>query len=196
MGEHDQHDPGPVLEGEIVFRPLDEEGRRHGGGSRRGRPRNARAYDEDFVDEVIRERLVKGRTLRDVADEYDISMETVRRWTGEQAKATEAAAAMPDVVAIRNRLALELGTIGREAWKIHAEALDNKTKLDALGRVESTVRARAILHGANAPVRHDVTVTAVSEAERELQEMINEAKAKQHADEQAVIDAASNDPDL
>jgi hypothetical protein len=50
--------------------------------------------------------------------------------------------------------------------------------------------------GAIAPVRVDVQVTELTAAEQELQEMINEAKAKTAADEAAVIQAASEDPDL
>lgn len=199
MGDEQQHDPDPrdteVIVGEIMIAGrLNEEGRRHGGDDKRGRPRGARLFDEDFIKEVVTERVIKGRALTDVAAEYGISHETVRRWSGDAQAARNVT--KPDVIAIRAGLAAELETVGREAWKIHKGALDNKTRLEALGRVESTIRARAILEGANAPVRHDVSVTAVTEAEKELQEMIMEARAREAVNEQAVIDAASADPDL
>jgi hypothetical protein len=186
MGWTDEHDEAQKpLEGEIVL-PT----RRASAGGYRTRQGNL--FDDDLVQEVIAERVVKRRTLRSIADEYGVSTETIARWAGER----NAMHPTIDVGRARALLADELDVIAQEAWKIHRETLDRKLQLDALGRLESLVRSKAQLLGLNAPVRHDVTLSAVTEAERELQEIINEAKAKTAAQEQAVIDAASTDPDL
>lgn len=179
-----------VFEGEVVTR-----GRPRG---RDGRSQGTWAYHEDFIRKVVTDWAVKRRPMGEIAEEYGISSATVHRWCRDSAEARLARARQPDVVAIREQLADELEVVSQEAWEVHRQALDPRTRLDALGRVESTVRARALLYGANAPVRvnAEVTLTAVTEAEKELEELIREAKVRQTIFEAAVIAAASDDPDL
>jgi transcriptional regulator with XRE-family HTH domain len=192
-GQYDEHGPqgpdlpdtGEVFEGEVV---LPEKIRR-----RRGH-QHGRIMDEDLIRDVIQARRVKKWSLKKVAEVYGVSHETVAVWAGERDKKAPDA---PDVLKIRREIADSLEVITQEAWRIHDENPHApKVQLEALGRLESVDRARSILHGVNAPVRHDVTLVAVTEAERELQEMINEAKAKEAVREAAVIEAANNDPDL
>lgn len=173
------------LEGEIVLPPRVRHGNRTGS-------KYSRVYDEDFMREVIEARIVKRRTLRSITDEFGVSAETISRWVGDR----DSMPVVANPVRARAILADELDVIAKETWLVHAEADTAKLRLEALKALESMVRAKALLLGANAPVRHDITATVVTEAERELQEMINEAKAKAAAQEQAIIDAASNDPDL
>lgn len=185
---------GEAIEGEIVLSGRD--GRKGGRQSRMGGHPNGAVLDEDLIREILRERLVKQRSLADLADEYGISKATINRWATE---ARHRGPNAPNVVKIRDELDEQFGTIAREAWKLHRQAVDagqGDLNLKALARLESITRGRALLHGANAPVRHDLTVAVVTEAERELQEMIREAKAAESVREKAVIDAASADADL
>ncbi len=178
-----------VLEGEIVLSD-------QGGERRRGRGRGYREYDEDLIEEVIRDRLVKGMTLSAIRAKHGVSMETTARWAGERRKEAPKGA---NVVKIRDRISASLDTVAIEAWQIHEAAKmakQGQLALAALKQIETVYRTQAVLHGANAPVRHDLTVAVVTEAERELQEMIREAKVREAAREQAVIDAASADADL
>lgn len=191
------HQPGSdhVYTGEIVL-PAPKGRERRSGRSQHQRAGNTygRIMDEDLVRDVIDARVVKKWTLQKVADTYGVSMSTVSNWCKEHGHLPPDA---PNVLKIRAEIAAALDVIGKETWRIHEEAEGApKVQLDALARLESIERTRGILHGANAPVRHDVTLTAVTEAERELQEMIREAQAKQALKEAAVIQAASEDPDL
>jgi hypothetical protein len=188
MGWEDEHvDGSKPLEGEIILPP-----RGRGGRGRGNETRTGRIMDDDLVREVAMERTIKRRTLQSISDEYGLSKETIARWSGER----EAMAPAIDIPRMRARLADELDVIAQEAWTIHRENAHPKIQLEALKELRALVQAKAVLLGTNAPVRHDVTLTQVTEAERELQEMINEAKAQQAAREAAVIEAASNDPDL
>lgn len=204
---------GEVISGDIV--PWTEDpgyGNRAGGYSRRGeggrrhwnsdgKGRHAQA-DEDTVRAVVHDR-VTGMTLRAVAEKYGISVETVRNWSKET---QERAERMTDVVKIRAAEALQLEAVQRVAWGMvrAGEALlaagDFKGGLammkDGLSQVQMATMGHSLLHGTRAPVRVDVTHHAMTQAEQELQEMINEAKAKAANAEADVIRAASEDPDL
>lgn len=204
---------GEVISGDVV--PWKEDpgyGNRAGGYSRRGedgrrhwnsdgKGQNAHA-DPDTVAAVVHDR-VTGMTLRAVAAKHGISMETVRRWSKEQRERTEA---MTDVVKIRAAEALHLEAVQRTAWGLAraGEALMAAGNVkegaglikDALAQVTSATMGHSLLHGTRAPVRVDVTHTAMTQAEQELQEMINEARAAAANAEADVIRAASEDPDL
>lgn len=202
MGERaDEIREGMVLSGEIILPPKHPEnpgnpkGNHARGGTRKG-SRYGSILDDDFIAEVIRERCVKRRKVTDIADEYGVSIETVYKWSGEHRMRAPSAA---NVVKVREEIADELDAIALETWDLHRRAKLGGSadfELKALKQLEQTARTKALLMGANAPVRHDLTVSVVTEAERELQEMINEAKAREAAREQAVIDAASADPEL
>lgn len=199
MGE--QQDPGTapeVITGEVVYQPKRTGGMP--GSSRWGKQEqfgDRRSYNAFIDDDTVREILdkrIRGYTLRVLAEEYGLSPSTVSRWCGESVQATKRKA--EDLLALRVEAAQHLEAARRAAWKIHEEAALHKTRLDALGKVETITGAHARLMGLNAPVRVDLQVTELTAAEQELQEMINEAKAKTAADEAAVIQAASEDPDL
>jgi hypothetical protein len=194
MGEQD----GKALEGEVVYVPTrsggDPGSSRWGKQERFGNRSNYNVFvDEDLVREVVNKRI-QGWTLRRLAETYGIAPETARRWSGEAVKARRQEGL--DVVALRAEAAAHLEAARMEAWKIYGDAALQKTQLDALGKVETLTSAHARLMGLNAPVRVDLQVTELTAAEQELQEMINEAKARTAADEAAVIQAASEDPDL
>lgn len=178
---------------------MDENGVVHKGeivGPRRRRQAGGQPIiDEDLVRAVIDAR-VKGNSLRDIADAYGISHETVRKWCGE---ATQKRRAEVDVVGLRVEAAQHLEAARREAWDLHRmgkAAQHGGIMRDALNQVNQLTATHAKLMGLNMPVKIDVAVTELSAAEQELQEMINEAKARSALEEQAVIDAANEDPDL
>lgn len=184
----DGSDQPEVLEGEIVPAkrgPYWTNTNGHG--------RHAGA-DEDLVRQVIADR-VTGMTLKQVAAKWGVSHQTVANWAGEDRKnrsRVEAAEA-------RGEAAQQLAVARDRAWELYRMgrlARNPKLMSEALLRVESITGNKARLEGAIKPVRVDVEVHAVTEAERELQEMLNEAAAKAAAEEQTIIDAANADPDL
>jgi transposase len=182
-----------VISGEIVF---PDRGRAGGTGeyTRHGSRRRTSYADEDTIAAVIADRA-KGMGLRAVAAKWRCSPETVRRWCGEDIEAHKLA----DVDKVRAEVAQQLATVRREAWAMFEAGKDlgrADIMKDALTRVESSAMATAKLTGAIRPVKIDVMHTAVTEAERELQEMINEARARTAAEEAAVIASANADPDL
>jgi transposase-like protein len=201
MGDERQQDPGTapeVITGEVVYQPTrsggDPGSSRWGKRERFGNRSNYNVFvDENLVREV-HSKWIQGWSYRKISEEYGMSPETARRWCGE-ARETRRQAGL-DIVALRAEAAAHLEAARMEAWKIHGEAVLHKTQLDALGKVETLTGAHARLMGLNAPVRVDLQVTELTAAEQELQEMINEAKAKTATDEAAVIQAASEDPDL
>lgn len=176
----DEH--GTIHKGQIVG-PTP---RRHGG---------TPITDEDLIRAVIDARI-KGMTLMDIAAEHGVSHETVRRWCGEAEKGRRT---QIDVVGLRIEAAQHLEAARREAWELHRAGKAMRAPgvmRDALSQVNALTTTHNKLMGLNMPVRVDVQVTELSQAEQELQEMINEAKAEAAAKEQAVIDAANADPDL
>jgi hypothetical protein len=162
-------------------------------GGKNNRGQNPYA-DEDKVKQVIADRI-SGMSLKAVGERYGVSDQTVANWTGEDRRnrtRVEAAEA-------RAEASQQLDVARDKAWELYRLGiLTHNTKLmrDALGLVESVTNNKARLEGAIMPVRVDMHVTAVTEAEQELQEMLNEARAKTAAEEADVIRAASEDPDL
>ncbi len=165
-------------------------------------PRHKRAaggqpiIDEDLIRAVIDARIKGIYSLREIAEAYGVSHETVRKWCGEAANSRRADV---DIVGMRVEAAQHLEAARREAWNLHRmgqAAQHGGLMRDALTQVNQLTSTHAKLMGLNMPVKVDVAVTELSAAEQELQEMINEARAKAANDEQAVIDAADADPDL
>lgn len=184
-----QNDRAP-LEGEIVFQPHPRRRYRRNYGGQTD-------YDEEFVREVIQYAVAHPtESCRRIADRFGVHHETVRRWTQQ---GVDRRKANVDTVALRTESAIVLEWARTQAVDIyeaarHARAF--KGALDALTRVESLTGTHAKLMGLNMPVKVDVAVTALSEAERELQEMIAKAQAATEAAEADVIAQASEDPDL
>lgn len=149
---------------------------------------------DDQVAGVIADR-VRGMKLRMVAEKWGVSIETVRIWCGDDKRRRLAT----NVDELRAEAAQQLDVVRREAWGMYEAGMvtsQPKVMDAALTRVESSTMAKAKLEGAIRPVRVDVEVHAVTEAERELQEMLTEAAAKAAAEERTIIDAANADPDL
>lgn len=166
----------------------------------RGNFRKGKAYPEPVVQAVIDERTLNPyATLQQIADKFDVSTETVRVWCGE-AKASRERARV-DVQALRNERAEELEVALRQMWALYSACkaasppnLDGM--VDAMNQIRQFTSIYARLMGLNAPIKIDVEATILTEAERELREMLDEAKAKAWATEQDTIKAASEDPDL
>lgn len=189
MGDAKQWEPewvdenGVIHTGEII------------GPRRKRKAGGSPIIDEDLIRAVIDARI-KGGTLMDVAADYGVSHETVRRWCGE---ATRARRAEVDVVGLRVEAAMHLEAARRESWELHrlGKAIKHPGVMkDALALVNQQTMTHARLMGLLMPVRVDVAVTELSQAEVELQEILREAQAKAANVEADVIRAASEDPDL
>lgn len=183
-----QNDKAP-LEGEIVFVP-------HPRRKFRRNSSGQRDYDEEFVREVIEYSIANPREgLRKRADRFGVSTESIRRWTQAEVAKRQAA----DVAKLRAEASMQLHAARNEAWGIVGDARGQhrlRYALDALALVNHLTTTDAKLMGLNMPVRLDVQVTEVTEAERELQEMVREAQARSLAQEADVIAQADADPDL
>jgi len=206
-GHHDEH--GNPRQGDRSEQPRD----RFGPGEKFG----PRSYDEGLVREVVAYTVTHPQEgLRKIGARFGISVDTVRRWTRADVDKRSSAVDTPK---LRAEAAIHLEAERTEAWKIFQALKDAlriipdgpederdeaslphpaylKALMDALGRVESATSVHSKLMGLNMPVKVDVQLTALTDAERELQEMINEAKARTAAMEAAVIAEASEDPEL
>lgn len=168
----------------------------------RGQKFGPRSYDEGFVAEVIHYTITHPHDgLRLVGARFGISKETVRRWTREDVDKRSSAV---DTARKRAEASIQLEAAIAEAWKLYDNAVGKsvrdaraiRTALEALRTVDMLAGSHAKLMGLNMPVKVDVQVTELTEAERELQEMINEAAARADRLEADVIAQASEDPDL
>lgn len=195
-------EPGAVLEGEILPAPIPV-------GEYTDPPRAHRTWradlSEDDIRNLINERLI-GYSLRQIGEKYHVSPQTVKRWTDGHVKSREYAPV--DIVAVRARMAAEMEAAEAVVERIirltglaqHGSLAVSdklaKVALDAVAQLNALKTNRARLLGAVAPVRVDAVVTKLTAAEAELQEMINEAKAREHQREADVIAQASADEDL
>lgn len=207
----EQHDdePGEVLEGEVVvYRDYPGAGYSSGDGRTGPRTRTGgkgfgpRSYDQSLVAEVIAYTITHPHdTLKQIGEKYGVSIETVRRWTREDVSKRSS---VVDTPKLRAEAAIGLEAATAEAWKLYDAATGRsardarmiRTALEALRTVDQLTSARAKLMGLNMPVKIDVALTQLTEAEIALQEMINEAAARASASEADVIAQASDDPDL
>lgn len=205
-GHHDEH--GNPRRGDDSERPKDR--------YRRGEPFGPRSYDESLVRQVVAYRIAHPHVGdRKIGARFGVSHETVRKWTRED---VDKRSAIVDTPKIRAEAAIHLEGARAEAWEIY-QALKDRLGLDErsaeeggapdlphpnylklldtfLGRIEQITGTHAKLMGTNMPVKVDVQLTALTEAEKELQTMIDEARARTAAMEAAVIAEASADPDL
>jgi len=188
------HGTGEVLEGEIMLPdPAKRRNKQRQWRNTNGHGQNAFA-DPDIVGQVVADR-VSGMTLREVSEKWGVSIQTVSNWAGEDRRnrtRVEAAEA-------RAEASQHLDVARRKAWDMFRKADAGgapKIMGEALNRVESITNSKARLEGAIRPVRVEVEIHALSDAEMELQAMVREAQAKAAADEAAIIAAASEDPDL
>jgi hypothetical protein len=187
-GGHQQDDRAP-LEGEIVY--MDHPHRAY-----RRNSRGQTDYDDAFVREVVAWSIANPTWgVRRIGDKFGISKDTVRNWC----RAANVDRQKADVAQARADASLQLQTARDQAWEVYQAALVGhkpRYALDALSLIGTLTMHDARLMGLNMPVRVDVQVTEVTEAERELQEIIREAQARTAAQEADVIAAASEDPDL
>jgi hypothetical protein len=176
MADHDDSidkprgNPRAVLHGELVFDPNQD--------ARSERAKKwayTASLDDDTVAEIIRERVVKKRTLRSLEEQYGVSRTTIQQWSGESLKAK---ANDRDTARVRAQIAMGLETVALEAWKMFRESDHPMVKNNALIRIESAYRSIAQLRGANEPIRAEVTVTEDSAVDREFREMVTEAQAR------------------
>lgn len=202
MTTNEDQEPGAVLEGEIMPAPIPV-------GEFTEPPRAHRTWradlSEDDIRNLINERLI-GYSLRQLSGKYHVSPQTIKRWTDGHIKKREYAP--PDIVAIRAQMAAEMEAAEAVVERIirltglaensAVPVTDKlaKVALDAVAQLNALKVNRARLVGAVAPVRVDAVVTQLTAAEAELQEMINEAKAREHRREADVIAQASADEDL
>lgn len=209
MDEHDEHDQPEALEGEIlIYRdyPREEysgqDGRRGPRTRKPGATFGPRSYDESLVEQVIHYKISHPHEpLREIGLRFGISASTVHRWTSER---IEERSQQVDVVRKRTEAAIELEAARAEAWKVYDACKGRaasdyraiRTALEALRTVDMLSGSHAKLLGLEMPKKIDVQVTELTEAERELQEMITEAQARTHAREADVIAESSADPDL
>jgi hypothetical protein len=169
-----------------------------------------RSYDQGLVREVIAYTVAHPHEgIRKIAARFGVSQETVRRWTRADLDKRSSAVDTPQ---LRAEAAIHLEGVRAEAWAIYQALKDAmhvgeeghglphpaylKALQDTLTRVESVTGTHAKLMGLNMPVKVDVQLTELTEAERELQEMVREAQARAAAAEAAVIAEASEDPEL
>jgi hypothetical protein len=167
---HNQNDPplsGEVIEGELVPYLFTGD---------RDRRSDRVYYDEETIAEAIRQ-VMAGHRVTDVAARVGCNRQTVWRWVNG-AKDKLGGVAFVDLPRVRGNLALELETASHEAWKIVRAYPGTKIALDAIVVINNLARNRAVLLGANAPVVVQVDHNVVTESDRELEELINEAKAK------------------
>lgn len=204
MGKRDERDEQMAIEGEIVAGPW-EWNKPYGGGEAPDPERPGRGYgtgpgrrfidlDEDDIRGIVAERL-QGATLRALAAKHKVSPQTIRNWTEGHVAGLQPT----DIVKARNHHAAHFEAVRDAAWELYRAgklARDPRVMLDAMTQVRFATESITKLRGLNAPVKVDVEVVALTEAEKELREMLNEAAAKQAAEEAAVIKAAESDPDL
>jgi hypothetical protein len=183
-----QNDRAP-LEGEIVF--IEHPHRAY-----RRNTAGQTDYDEAFVREVIAWSISHPTwSLRKIGDKFGVHHATIANWC----RAANVDRQTASVAQLRAEASLQLQAARDQAWKLHELALltrDVRDALAALSAINMLTGTDAKLMGLNMPVRVDVQHTAITEAERELQQIIDEAKAKTAAEEATVIAQASEDPDL
>ncbi len=205
-GHHDEH--GNPRQGDRSEQPGD----RFGPGEKFG----PRSYDKALIRQVIAYAITHpNEGLRKIGARFGVSQETVRRWTRADVDKRSSAVDTPK---LRAEAAIHLEASRAEAWEIY-QAIKERLQIDArsaeeggtpglphptylqmldkfLARVEQVTGTHAKLMGLNMPVKVDVQLTALTDAEKELQDMINEARERTAAMEAAVIAEASEDPDL
>src|SRR6185436_13722470 len=91
------------------------------------------SLDDDTVAEIIRERVVKKRPLRELEEQYGVSRTTIQQWSGESLKAK---ANDRDTARIRAQLAMGLETVALEAWRMFRASDHPMVKNNALIRIE------------------------------------------------------------
>lgn len=104
--------------------------------------------------------------------------------------AAEVSAAVDELRQVED---LRIKAIIERANEVLAAAGNTELALKALDRILRASQSLRQLWGMDLPVKVDVTMHEVDEADRELQEMILEAKAANAVVEQAIIEAGGGD---
>lgn len=167
----DPNDPNEVIEGELL--PAQAPYLFDGDHDRRS---DRNFYDEETITEAIR-LVMAGHKPSVVAERIGCSRQALWRWVNT-AKDKRGAISYVDMPRVRGSLALELAAGREEAWRCVRAYPQTKFALDALVVINNLIRNEAVLLGLNAPIVVQVDVEQVTAADRELEELINEAKAK------------------
>lgn len=130
---------------------------------------------EDLVRQVVHA-WVAGWTYGQIKEKYGVERNTVRNWVDAARDKNNITA--PEIGRARAEVALDLKVAAGHCWTIVRTYPGTKIALEALARIESIARTLAALQGLNAPARVEVQHTEVTQEDLELQEMINEARAK------------------
>lgn len=136
-------------------------------------PTDLRAYSKRSESErlalgiVILHKTMRGATIRDVEAELGIPRATVQRYKEKALRSVQ----LPTVDAARQEEIDRLDVIIKAIWP-QAEAGDDK----AIASYMKVSERRAKLLGLDRPIEVNQTVTEVTAAERELQEMLAQAE--------------------
>jgi DNA-binding transcriptional MerR regulator len=168
---------------------------------RREKRHRTTEFDEDDIRQIAMWRSA-GFSLREIETMCEAqyghapSRMTIKRWT-DSFVVTQVEKQHPTATpGQRAEIVTQYEAVAAEAWRIVMAYRGTELALKALDRVLAATRHKALAMGANMPVRVDHTVELVSETERELQEMLREAGARQAREQADVIRRASEDPDL
>lgn len=155
------------------------------------RPRTRRS-DVGKVDEQEKslELYLAGYSQMQIADQMGVSQTTVYHRLQEAAKRRTD----PLVDEWRRTEGARLEFERGEIRKIARDQSDPELKLKAYDRVLRYSDRLAKLYGADLPVKTEVTVVEITEAERELQEILNEAAAAQANKEQELLSEGARRP--
>lgn len=148
-----------------------------------GRPTGTRASANPDELALRRQRSLtlrlQGMQLRDIAAIVGVSSMVVQ---GDIKKLIQENLNDADVARARALEEVRLDNVLRTAVGIAENVKgDPELRLKAIDRIVRISAARASLLGLNMPARLDMTVTERSQADIELEELINEAKAKNDA---------------
>lgn len=159
-----------VISGDIV--PADEWDEKPNDGYRS----RGNRYSADTIAEAIRARAL-GFSLQQISDRLGPNIETIRIWCQEAARGRQYPTPQ-SLNRVRGEMVVELEAMQHEALRVARMYPGTELALKGLTVANHILRTRANLIGVNAPQRVDVKVEEITEADRELFDMINEAKAK------------------
>lgn len=141
-------------------------------------PQQASANVDALADRRIKslEMRLKGMTLRQIAEVVGVSIQIVSKDVKLMLMENLADVDIPRLRAMEEARLDKVLVVAMEIAE--KKSADPELRLKAVDRVVRVSTQRATLLGLNSPVRHDVTVTERTQADVELEELINEAKVR------------------